>query len=212
MKKASVKVNTKDEKGAHPTKAPKMQGKIANNEDRPRHRKRSNSAPSPPAKIYELKVAAASTAVPELRLGDEDEDNKIMRAVTLGSGAKGMRQRKKSISGLGDGSKFKNFKNFVESKIMSKSTQDMEELEVGGVGEQGHGGSSTLGGLTAGSLARDIFKRRSSRTSVFEFDSTVKQDGLLTNGYVTMHIIFLFNIFSPPHQLVPSALDHQHLA
>lgn len=96
------------------------------------------------------------------------------RAVSLGGG----KRRKKSIIGSGlEVTKFKHFKSFVESKIMSKSDRALEQQpadeSTGLSALKGESGSSgiTGGGFTKGRSAEAIHKeRRASKASMSEFD------------------------------------------
>ena len=72
-----------------------------------------------------------------------------------------MRHRKKSIMGNLEVSKLKNFKSFVESKILSKSDRSLaEENESGGGGGGGSRGEDSI--VEKASLS----DRRASRTSM----------------------------------------------
>ena len=122
--------------------------------------------------------------------GEDDDDEALnakdafTRAASLGAG----KRRKKSIIGTGlEVTKFKHFKSFVESKILSKS-----DRSLAGDGDDCHGGlsssadpvksvtptpHSSSGGrkgsatLTA-VLARDKFIRRFSRTSFTDLEGS----------------------------------------
>ena len=157
------------------------------------HRKRSNSLPNSKIILSPAKSTpeVANAGTPSSHLQSTD-DKVLPRAVSLGTR---MRQRKKSIGNIGDQVKgFRQFKNFVESKILSKSSQDIDQegaasgatspagaqpppaLPGGGSGSSasGEGPPSARAAAGAGDTktlsARDYFTRRSSRTSFSEFD------------------------------------------
>ena len=139
-------------------------------------RKRSNSMPIP--KIEVTMHGNNGTSNKELKEKEEDDeelekglndDNSLMRRVRATS--LGAKRRKKSLIGAGlEVTKFKHFKSFVESKILSKSDRSLENDDdnSGSGGTSGGGGGLTLAAVLA---ARDTFKRRCSRTSVSDFDA-----------------------------------------
>ena len=94
--------------------------------------------------------------------------------------------RKKSISNLGQDNgqginRFKTFKTFVESKILSRSDLSKSEKSLDGEGaENDEIESSTSKPQVNGKpvstsvlIARDNFKRRCSRTSFTEVDMVI---------------------------------------
>ena len=130
-------------------------------ESRKRKRKRSRSVPNMQVKIAEKKATEESKVAAEGKL---EPSLRIVRAASMEtSRAKG---RKKSLAG-GGSSGFKHFKNFVESKILSKSSHD---VVVNGSAAEGGSSVGTSGLRATGGSAKDSFQRRSSRTSVAEFD------------------------------------------
>ena len=160
---ATSVIQRSSRKGADAKTAP---GRQSQKEPRKRKRKRSRSVPNIQVKIAEKRGAEESkAATAEAKL--EPSLVRIVRAATMDtSRAKG---RKKSLAS-GGSSGFKHFKNFVESKILSKSSHDV--VVVNGNGAEGSSGvGAGAGGLrAAGGSAKDSFQRRSSRTSVAEFD------------------------------------------
>ena len=132
---------------------------------RKRKRKRSRSVPNMQVKMAEKKNGAEdSKAAAEDRLEPTSSETRIVRAASMDtSRAKG---RKKSLA-AGGSSGFKHFKNFVESKILSKSSQD---VVANGSAPDGTSGVANGGLKATGGSAKSSFQRRSSRTSVAEFD------------------------------------------
>ena len=98
--------------------------------------------------------------------------------------------RKKSVIGNMEGNRFKNFKTFVESKILSKSDRSLElepippsnsggSLSAGlasggqGVGNGKLNGSAAVGGLEV--VKKDNLQRRRSHLSMYEIEMTVRK-------------------------------------
>ena len=109
------------------------------NESKKRKRKRSRSVPNMQVKIDEKKGTEESKTAAEGKLDPTSGGVRVVRAASMDtSRAKG---RKKSLAGGGSGgsSGFKHFKNFVESKILSKSSHD---VVVNGIAADG---SSSVG-------------------------------------------------------------------
>ena len=151
---------------------------------RPRIRRRCHSMPMPKLAAKEKIESSKESDKENNARKSEDEElllakesAHIARASSLG------KRRKKSIigSGLQEVSKLRNFKTFVESKILSKSDRCLDDSSAIAV-VRGHAGeelplissASTsevkAGGGGGGLSAKDKFKRRSSRTSFSDFD------------------------------------------
>ena len=158
------------------------------NESKKRKRKRSRSVPNMQVKIDEKKGTEESKTAAEGKLDPTSGGVRVVRAASMDtSRAKG---RKKSLAGGGSGgsSGFKHFKNFVESKILSKSSHD---VVVNGSAADGSSCVGT-GGLRATSgSAKDSFQRRSSRTSVTEFDPLLSSP----NGYNREAVFYVEEFF-----------------
>ena len=130
-------------------------------ESRKRKRKRSRSVPNIQVKIAATRSTEESKAAVESKL--EEPSVRIVRAASMDTTR--TKGRKKSLAS-GGSSGFRHFKNFVESKILSKSSHDVIAIN-GGTAD----GAAAAGGLKAtGGSVKDTFQRRSSRTSVTEFD------------------------------------------
>ena len=149
---------------------------LTSSESNGQQRKRSNSMPIPKIEVtMHGNNGAPSKETKEKEEDEEDlekglsDDNSLMRRVRATS--LGAKRRKKSLIGAGlEVTKFKHFKSFVESKILSKSDRSLENDDdnSGSGGTSGGGGGLTLAAVLA---ARDTFKRRCSRTSVSDFDA-----------------------------------------
>ena len=157
-------VSRSSRKGTAGADARAAAGRQSQKGSRKRKRKRSRSVPNMQVKMAEKKGAEDTKVTAEDRLEPMSSGTRIVRAASMDtSRAKG---RKKSLA-AGGSSGFKHFKNFVESKILSKSSQD---VVVNGSAAEGTS-SVANGGLRAtGGSAKNSFQRRSSRTSVAEFD------------------------------------------
>ena len=182
---------------------------------RPRQmRRRSNSVPIPQIEVTVCGAGGNGNGGGdggEGKSGEEEDDDPDAlgsasasafhaRATSLGGG----KRRKKSLitTGMAEVAKFKHFRSFVESKIMSKSDKSLAgEDPDGAPSASATSPSSTLfqdphpvpppasprlssSGLSS---ARDYFKRRSSRTSFSDVDgasssATSRMAGTLSAG------------------------------
>jgi hypothetical protein len=157
-------------------------------EQKPRLRKRSNSLPLPKAEVAAKPVSTEEAAATEVKTpavptsgqanghglfhGSTLEEAHHNRATSLDH-----KRRKKSMAG--EGSKFKHFKSFVESKILSKSDRSLDVgAPPGGTMMPGPDGAKTISSAGAGlsvsataaaGSASNVLasvKRRSSRLSL----------------------------------------------
>lgn len=131
-------------------------GRVTSPEPR---RKRSNSLPLPKAEDATDKANEGQKYVVD------DELERIAREAHHERTRSLQGKRKKSIIGTGIQATKLHFKSFVESKILSKSDRALDAEANDGVGGLGVGTDSK-----SGLSAKDKFKRRSSRTSIQDFE------------------------------------------
>jgi hypothetical protein len=153
------------------------------NQPCPTPRKRSNSVPMPKIEVT-LSTVEGEEEEEELKSPIEsvlDPSDQILhnRSVTK-------QDRKKSMIANIDGNRFKNFKTFVESKILSKSDRslEMDSIYPSNSGASLHStngpcpplGNGKLNGASGGIelTKKESFQRRRSHLSMYEIELTVR--------------------------------------
>ena len=163
-------------------------GDVSNLQPCPPPRKRSNSVPMP-------KIEVTLSSVGDEEFEEEGTKSPIGSAVdpsdpVLKNRSVTKQDRKKSMITNIEGNRFKNFKTFVESKILSKSDRSLEMDTIcpsnSGASlttslASGSGPGQTFGNVKLNGASGDIgltkkesFQRRRSHLSMYEIELTVR--------------------------------------